>query len=76
MITLQFMVRVSADEYGRPLAAKDWEPIARRLARVAKGRSKRRSATVWVDQPYHHVAIDEAGKVSVRKDGHDLAFRP
>lgn len=74
--TLQFMVRVSSSEYARrPLTVKDWERVALKIAKAAKGRSNNRWAMVWVDQPYHHVHLDEHGKVSVQKGGHDIAFK-
>lgn len=69
-MTLQFIVRVRSD--GRTLADKDWEPLAKRIARTAKGRSTARTAIVFVDAPYHSVECDERGKITVNKGGFDF----
>lgn len=71
-MSLQFMVRVSSDGYGRPLTEKDWEPLAKRIARTAKGRSNARKSTVFVDAPYHAVECNEQGKITVTKGGFDF----
>lgn len=51
MQTLRFEVSVTIDSYNRTLGeaaiTKEWERVAKRIARAAKGRSKLRSSQVW-----------------------------
>lgn len=47
---------------------RDWEAIAKRIARTAKGRSKNRSAVVFVEMPQHSVSLSEEGKFSIRRE--------
>lgn len=73
-VSLNYLVKVSTAA-NRPLAAKDWEPIARRIAKAAKGGRNLRRVSVWVDTPFHCVEVNECGAVKVRKGGHDLSFK-
>lgn len=59
----------------RPLTEKDWLPIARKIAKTVRGRSKLRKVHVWCDIPYMCVSIDATGRMTIRQGGHDLAFK-
>lgn len=75
-MSLNYLVKVTTVA-NRALSEKDWEPIARRIAKAVKGRSKVLQVSVWTELPYHLVAIDEGGRVTVRKDdpAYDLCCR-
>jgi hypothetical protein len=64
MVKLNFTVQV--ESLGRPLdAQRDWERIAKRIARAAKGRSRSREAQVWAGGV--NVFCDGDGEVEVRR---------
>lgn len=65
-MSLNYLVKVTTIA-NRPLSEKEWEPIARRIAKAVKGRSKCRQVSVWAEMPYHLVAIDEGGRMTIRK---------
>jgi hypothetical protein len=75
LVSLNYNVQVTTIS-NRSLTEKEWEPIARRIAKAVKGRSKKIQVTVWADVPFHLVAIDHGGRMTVRKGGLDIAFKP